>query len=127
MYNSKIYYLFIIYYLLYKHFIILASAINWCVSISAFASLLVIPLGITSPPIGLKICTIAEVIKRYKSIINKKKNRYDKIVLLGKFKVNRIKVLIFKTLIDSNISHDECVLVNNVQKEYADLKKRNHK
>ena len=67
------------------------------------------------------------MIKRYKSIINKKKNRYDKIVLLGKSKVNRIKVLIFKTLIDSNISHDECVLVNNVQKEYADLKKRNHK
>ena len=107
MYNSKIYYLFIIYYLLYKHFIILASAINWCVSISAFSSLLVIHLGITSPPIGLEICTIAEVIKRYKSIINKKKNRYDKIVLLGKSKVNRIKVLIFKTLIDSNISHDE--------------------
>ena len=67
------------------------------------------------------------MIKRYKSIINKKKNTYDKIVLLGKSKVNRIKVLIFKTLIDSNISHDECVLVNNVQKEYADLKKRNHK
>ena len=67
------------------------------------------------------------MVKRYKSIINKKKNTYDKIVLLGKSKVNRIKVLIFKTLIDSNISHDECVLVNNVQKEYADLKKRNHK
>ena len=68
------------------------------------------------------------MIKRYKSIINKKKNTYDKIVLLGKSKVNRIKVLIFKTLIDSNISHDECVLVNNVQKEYADIKKkRNHK
>ena len=64
------------------------------------------------------------MIKRYKSIINKKKNRYDKIVLLGKSKVNRIKVLIFKTLIDSNISHDECVLVNNVQKEYADIKKK---
>ena len=64
------------------------------------------------------------MIKRYKSIINKKKNTYDKIVLLGKSKVNRIKVLIFKTLIDSNISHDECVLVNNVQKEYADIKKK---
>ena len=64
------------------------------------------------------------MVKRYKSIINKKKNTYDKIVLLGKSKVNRIKVLIFKTLIDSNISHDECVLVNNVQKEYADIKKK---
>ena len=64
------------------------------------------------------------MIKRYKSIINKKKNTYDKIVLLGKSKVNRIKVLIFKTLIDSNVSHDECVLVNNVQKKYADIKKK---
>ena len=41
-------------------------------------------------------------------------------VLLAKFKSNSIEV--FKTLIDSNISHDEFVLMKNVLKEYDNLK-----
>ena len=44
----------------------------------------------------------------------KKKKKHDKIVLLGKDKLNTIKVLISKALIDSYISHDEFVLVNNM-------------
>ena len=59
----------------------------------------------------------------YKSLIKKKKKKYDKIVLLAKSKLNSIEVLISKTLIDSNISHDEFVLINNVLKEYEDMKK----
>ena len=38
-----------------EHFLILASTITVCISISAFASLLHIPIGITSAAIGLKI------------------------------------------------------------------------
>ena len=41
-----------------EHFLILASTITGCISISAFASLLGIPIGITSSTIGLKICAI---------------------------------------------------------------------
>ena len=44
----------------------------------------------------------------------KKKKKHDKIVLLGKYKLNTIEVLISKSLIDSYISHDELVSVNNV-------------
>ena len=40
-------------------------------------------------------------------IIKKKKKKHDKIVLLGKSKLNTIEVLISKVLIDSYISHDE--------------------
>ena len=31
-------------------------------------------------------------------------------------------MLIFKALIDSNISHDEFVLINNVLKEFDDIR-----
>ena len=41
-----------------EHFIILASAVTECVSISAFASLVSIPIGITISPIRSKICAI---------------------------------------------------------------------
>ena len=37
-----------------KHCLILASAITGCISISTFASLLDIPIGITSSAVGLK-------------------------------------------------------------------------
>ena len=69
-----------------EHFLILASAINGYTSISAFASLIGIPIGITSSAIGLRICVIAAEIKNYKSIIKKKKKNLYKTVLLAKIK-----------------------------------------
>ena len=105
-----------------EHFLILASAITGCISVYAFASLLGIPIGIKSFAIGLKMCGVAAGIKRYESIIKKKKKNCYKIVLLAKSKLNSIEVLISKALIDSNISYDEFVLVNNVLKEYGDMK-----
>ena len=56
-----------------KHLLILASKITGWVSISAFSSLVGIPVGITSSTIGLKICAITAGIKRYKSKIKKRK------------------------------------------------------
>ena len=44
--------------------IFLALVVTGCISISAFASLLGIPIGITSSAIGLKICAIAAGIKK---------------------------------------------------------------
>ena len=56
-----------------EHFLILASAITGCVSISAFASSVVVSIGILSSAVGLKICAITAAIKKYQSIIKKKK------------------------------------------------------
>ena len=60
--------------------------------------------------------------KKYKSIIKKKSKKHDKIVLSGKDKLNAIEFLISKALIDSYISHDEFVLVNNMLREYNETK-----
>ena len=105
-----------------EHFLILAPTVTRFISISAFASLIGIPIGITSFSIGLKICAITAGIKKYKSIIKKKKKKHDKIVLLAKSKLNSIEVLISKALINSVISHDEFVLINNALKEYNKMK-----
>ena len=78
-----------------EHLLILVSKITGCISISAFASLVAIPVGITSSAVGIKICAITAGIKKYTSIIQKKKKKYDKIVFLGKEKINAIGVLIF--------------------------------
>ena len=43
-------------------------------------------------------------------------------MLLGKDKLNTTEVLISKALIDSYISHDELVLINNALREYNEMK-----
>ena len=57
-----------------ENFLILASTITGCISISTFASLLGIPIGITSSEIVL----ITAGIKKYKSIIKKRKRNMIK-------------------------------------------------
>ena len=39
-------------------------------------------------------------------------------ILLAKTNLNSIEILISKALVDSYISHDEFILVNNVLREY---------
>ena len=73
--------------------------------ILAFASLLAIPIEITSSAMGLNIRAVTARIKKYKSIIMKKKI------------FNSIDILDSKSLIDLHISHDEFVL------EYEDMKR----
>ena len=102
--------------------LLLASAITDCVSISAFASLVAAPVGNTSSAVGIKICAITARIKKYKSVIKKKKKKRDKIVLLGKDKLNTIEVLIYNALINSYISHGKLVLVNGVLRKYNEMK-----
>ena len=46
-----------------EHLLILISTVTGCVSISDFASLVGIPIGIMSSTIGLKICVITAGIK----------------------------------------------------------------
>ena len=56
-------------------------------------------------------------------MIKKKTEKNGKVVFLEKNMLNRIEVLSSKALIDSYISRDEFVLVNNFLKEY-DMKEK---
>ena len=105
-----------------KHFLILASTATRCISISPFASLVGISIGITSYTIGLKMCAITAEIKKYKAITKKIKKKHDNIVLFTKSKLDTIGVLICKALLDSVIIHDKFVSINNVLKEDNEIK-----
>ena len=52
------------------------------------------------------MCSIIAGIKKCKSIIKENKKKLDKVVLLGKHKLNSIEVLFSRDLIGSYISHD---------------------
>ena len=52
----------------------------------------------------------------------KNNKKHDTIVLLAKSKLNSREVLISKALVNSNISHDEFILINNVLTKFDDMK-----
>ena len=55
-----------------EHLLILASVVTGCDSISAFVSLVGIPIGIASSAVWLKTCAITTWIKNFNSIIKEK-------------------------------------------------------
>ena len=56
-------------------------------------------------------------LKKYKSVVKKKKKKkHDKILSLAISRLNSAEVLISKALIDSNITHNEFVLINDMLK-----------
>ena len=71
-----------------EHLLVLISTVTGWDSISAFAFLVGILIGVTSSAIGLKTFVITAGIKNYKSIIKKKKKSHDEIALLAKSKLN---------------------------------------
>ena len=99
-----------------EHLLILASSVIVCVSISVLDSLVDISIGV------LKVCAIAAGIKSHKTITKKEKNKHGQIVLLAKNKLNTMEVLNFRAFFDSYIKYDDFVSVNNVLKEYDDMK-----
>ena len=98
-----------------EHLINLASTVTGYVSISAFASIVGIPVGIASSAATVKKCVIAAEIKKHKSLI-KKKEHYEVILL------DVIEVLISKVLINWNISHDGFFIISIELKEYDEMK-----
>ena len=63
----------------------------------------------------------------YKSIIEgKRRKKHDEMVLLAKNKLNKMEVIISKSLTDSYFSHDNFTLINNVLRVEIKEKIRNH-
>ena len=78
--------------------------------------------AVNSSAVGENVRAITAEIKKYKSIIKKKSKKHDKIVWLAKTKLNTTEVLVSRALIDLCTSHDEFVAMNNVLREYDDMK-----
>ena len=104
-----------------EHFVTLLFAVTRCISISDFASLVDIPTRIMSSAIGINISAVVARIKKYKSIIKKKKKKNDEIALLVKIKLDSIKGLSFRSLTDSYIGRNY-LLLTDVLRKYDNMK-----
>ena len=64
--------------------LILVSAGTGWVWVSGFGSLIGIPVGTASASVGLRVCVIAAIIKKYKIVIKKEKEKHKKNVIVNK-------------------------------------------
>ena len=102
---------------------IFRSMVSWARKF--FFEKFVKPSGPSSFILNVRFLTVG--MRKYKSIIKKSKNKHDKTLSLEIFKLNSIKVLISKALIDSKISYDEFVLINESteRENQEDVKTKN--
>ena len=91
-------------------------------SVSAFDSLVSIPTGVSGFAARLQICATTAGIKKYVSIIMKKREKHGEIILQGKTKLDTIDFVVSKSLIDPYINHDEFIVVNNKLRKYNEMK-----
>ena len=70
----------------FGNFFVFVSAVSGYVSISAFSSLVVVSVGIASSAVEIKIYAIISGIKKWESIIKKKRKSHSKTKSLAKTK-----------------------------------------
>ena len=98
--------------------LIVLSATTEGVSIIYFASVIAAPAGMASASFTLVFSLTTGIIKKVLKIKRNKKKKHNKIVILGKSKLNNIEILIPQALIDLEIRHKEFETIVNEKEKY---------
>ena len=99
---------------------IVPSVTSGSLSIASFATVIGIPIGITSASLAFSLCT-GHVKKSLKATRNKKK-KHNKIVMLARSKLNSIESKISEALINNQISYEDLITIINEERNYRELK-----
>ena len=92
------------------------------VSIATFATVIGIPVGITSASLSPAFLLCTGLIKKLLKATRNKKKKDNKIVMLARSKLNSIESKIFEALINNQISHEHFMTIINQERNYRDLK-----
>ena len=100
--------------------LIVLSATTGGVSICSFTSVVGAPVGIASFTLIFSLTT--GIVNKLLSTTRNKKKKHDKMFMLAKGKLNRIKALISQALLDMEISHEEFVTILKKKDKYEMMK-----
>ena len=102
--------------------LIVLSVASGSVSITSFATVIGIPIGITSASLSLafSLCTI--LVKKLLKATRNKKKKHNKIVMLARSKLNSIENKIPEALINNQIIHEDFMTIINEERNYRELK-----
>ena len=96
---------------------IILSVTSGDVSIASFATVIGIPVGITSASLSLAFSLWTGLVKKLLKATRNKKKKHNKIVLLARSKLNSIESKIFGALINNQISHEDFITIINEEKK----------
>ena len=102
---------------------LIVLAVTSCsVSIASFATVIGIPIGITSAKLSLAFSLCTGLVKKLLKATRNKKKKHNKIVMLARSKLNSIESEISEALINKQISHEDFIRIINEERNYRELK-----
>ena len=104
-----------------KLFITLSASFG-TLSIVSHTIIVGIPVGMAGASLTLIFTVKAGVLKKLLNITRKKKKKHNKIIALGRNKLNIIETLISQALIGSDISHEQLLKIIYEKNNYEQMK-----
>ena len=102
--------------------LIVLSVTSGSVSIASFATVIRIPIGITSASLSLTISFCAGHVKKLLKATRNKKEKHNKIVTLARSKLNSIESKVFEALISNQIIHEDFMTIINDERNFRELR-----
>ena len=102
--------------------LIALSVASGSISIASFATVIGISIGITSASLILTFSLCTGLAKKILKATRNKKKKHNKIVMLGRSKLNSIESKISEALINNQISHEDFMTIINEERNYRELK-----
>ena len=104
-----------------KSFIFL-SATSGSTSIALFATVIGTPVGIASASLMLTFSLSTGIVKKQLKTTRNKKKKHNKIIMLARSKLNSIESKVSEALINSEINHEDFMIIIIEEKNYRELK-----
>ena len=102
--------------------LIVLSVTSGSVSFASFATVIGIPIGITSASLSLAFLLCTGLVKKLLKATKNKKKKHNKTVMLARSKLNSIESKISEALINNQISHEDLMTTINEGRNYRELK-----
>ena len=106
----------------FDKFLIVLSVTSGGVFIVLFATVIGIPVGITSASLSLAFSLCTGLVKKLLKATRNKKKKHNKIVMLARSKLNSIQSKIVGTLMNNQISHEDFMTIINEERNCGELK-----
>ena len=98
------------------------SATSGSISIASFATVIGTPVGIARSSLSLVFSLSTGMAKKLLKTTRNKKKKQNKIIMLARSKLNSIESKVSEALINSEISHEDFMIIINEEKNYRELK-----
>ena len=102
---------------------LIVSATSGSISIGSFATVIGKPAGIASASLSLTFSLPTGIAKKLLKTTRNKKKKHNKIIMLAKSKLNSIESKISEALINSEISHEDFMIIINEEKKISRVKR----